>query len=86
MPIVASHTFTQKGMDLDDLHPPFHTLYESGSSDKYADVVIFLHRDNQLASEEYDLGKTKVIVAKNANGDIGEFNLKFNSERCRLED
>ncbi len=86
IPIVVSHTFTQEGMDLNDLRPSFHTLYESGTSDKYADVIIFLHRDNQLASSEDDLGKAMVIVAKNTNGDIGEFNLKLNHERCRLEE
>ena len=53
---------------------------------RLADVVIFLHKDNQLSSSEDDLGKTTAIVAKNTNGDIGEFNLKFNHERCQLEE
>lgn len=58
----------------DEDHPSLRTLYESGSSD----IVIFLHKENQLPSRECDLGKTKVIVAKNTNGDIGEFYLTFN--------
>ena len=49
-------------------------------------VVIFLHNDSHLASQECDLGKTKIIVAKNASGDIGKFNLTFNLEKCRLEE
>ncbi len=52
-------------------------LKESGSIEQDADVVIFLHREDQLDRETEKKGVAEVIVAKQRNGPTGKIFLAF---------
>jgi replicative DNA helicase len=47
------------------------------SIEQDADIVLFLYRPG-MHDKEHDLGDTKLIVAKNRNGPIGDIDLIFN--------
>lgn len=61
--------------------PQLSDLRESGSIEQDADIVMFLDRsaDEQEASRDDrpDEGVTRVIVAKNRSGPIGDVDLAF---------
>lgn len=65
----------------DECHQIFDLLDED-SLELYADIFIFLHRDNftfkNMDNRNPDI--TELIIAKNRYGDIGVINLKYNSE------
>ncbi|MBR6214783.1 MAG: replicative DNA helicase, partial [Spirochaetaceae bacterium] len=66
-------------------------LRESGSIEQDADVVMFIHRERQKKQNEEDpsqktLGMpTKLIVAKQRNGPIGDVELVFLPSFTRFE-
>ena len=68
--------------------PMLSDLRESGSIEQDADMVIFLHRDGgngENASKAIRNHKTKVIVAKNRQGNTGNFELILRGECSSFE-
>jgi replicative DNA helicase len=55
-------------------------LKESGGLEENADVVMFLHRPDEVKMNEVDL-----IVAKHRNGRVGTVNLLYQAEKTRFE-
>ncbi len=79
IPIVC---LSQVGRQADGVEPKLSDLRESGSIEQDADVVILLHREvgkNRTDSEEErqknNIQETKIIMAKNRNGETGVFSL-----------
>ena len=74
--------------------PTLATIRESGSIEQDADVVLFLHRENEEGNEQYntDTGDPssaltiKVIVAKQRNGPVGAVDLRFIPEYVSFEE
>ena len=62
-------------------------LRESGAIEQDADVVMFIHRDEDGDPQAADQRALEVelIVAKQRNGPIGTINLVFLSEFTRFE-
>lgn len=60
--------------------PRMEHLRDSGSLEQDADVVLMLHRDEDLPSV------LEVVVEKNRNGRTGRASLGFARERCLLQD
>lgn len=58
-----------------------------GASDiaQYADVVLFLYRDEVYNNDPHVSGMAEVIVAKQRNGPVGKVRLTFLSELCKFE-
>jgi replicative DNA helicase len=52
-------------------------LKESGSIEQDADVVIFIHRDDQFNKDSERKGEADLIVAKQRNGPTGKITLAF---------
>ncbi len=52
-------------------------LKESGSIEQDADVVIFIHRDDQFDKDSERKGEADLIVAKQRNGPTGRITLAF---------
>jgi replicative DNA helicase len=52
-------------------------LKESGSIEQDADVVIFIHRDDQFDKDSERKGEADLIVAKQRNGPTGKITLAF---------
>jgi replicative DNA helicase len=52
-------------------------LRESGDIEADADMVLMLHRPGQFSRDEDLKDTAELIVAKNRNGRVGEFELKW---------
>jgi replicative DNA helicase len=90
IPVVC---LSQVGRQADGIEPKLADLRESGSIEQDADVVILLHREmgkNRTDDEEerrrHNVQETKVIMAKNRNGETGVFSLAFVSNIVRFEE
>jgi len=87
IPIV---TLSQVKRETEGKSPTLADLRESGSIEQDADLVIFLHReknkDDEDAKPDYTGGiDTKVIIAKQRNGPIGEIQMIFIPKYTRFE-
>lgn len=71
IPVVTGCQLNRKA-DEKEIEPDLHMLRESGAVEQEADIVIFVHRADRLATE----GKWK--VAKFRQGTPGELRLKWN--------
>ncbi len=79
----------QVGRESEEQEPILSNLRDSGSIEQDADIVCFLHRKKTLSDEEKQknlkdsMGRasiqvTKMIVAKNRNGETGYFKIGYN--------
>ena len=86
----------QVSRDCEEKAPILSNLRDSGSIEQDADVVMFLHRKRILSEEEKQrnakdsegratLQVTKVIVAKQRNGETGEFKVGYNAQTTSFE-
>ena len=73
IPIVA---LSQVRRDSEGREPNLADLRESGSIEQDADVVMFIHRERK-PNENEDVIKSKIILAKQRNGPVGDVNLVY---------
>ncbi|MGE5340207.1 MAG: replicative DNA helicase [Candidatus Omnitrophota bacterium] len=59
-------------------------LKESGAIEQDADVIIFLHREEQVDKETERKGEADIIVAKQRNGPTGKIVLAFQSKYTKF--
>ena len=59
--------------------PRLSDLRDSGSIEQDADLVMFIHSDDQFKPKEERTGIKKIIIAKHRNGPTGEIELAFDS-------
>ena len=90
VPIIC---LSQVGRQADGIEPKLADLRDSGSIEQDADVVILLHRDvTKLRTDDDEdraksnVQETKVIMAKNRNGETGVFSIAFVRNIVRFED
>ena len=81
MPVVALSQLNRSLEQRADKRPVNSDLRESGSIEQDADIVMFLDRsaDEAEASRDDrpDEGVTRIVVAKNRSGPIGDVDLMF---------
>ena len=81
VPVIALSQLSRAVESRTGKRPQLSDLRESGSIEQDADIVLFLDRssDEQEATRDDrpDLGVTRVIVAKNRSGPIGDVDLAF---------
>ncbi len=69
---------SQVGRVAEAKEPTLADLRESGSIEQDADVVMFIHRERQTASDDATSAhESKLIIAKQRNGPIGHLDLAF---------
>ncbi|MGI6466573.1 MAG: replicative DNA helicase [Sphaerochaetaceae bacterium] len=94
IPIVA---LSQVSRDAEGKEPNLANLRDSGSVEQDADVVILLHRDRlstsdfdqqeqQESFEGFPVQETKVILAKQRNGETGIITMGFQNRLVRFVD
>jgi replicative DNA helicase len=74
----------ESGDNFGDYRPILSDLRDSGSIEQDADIVMFLSRQ-----EVYDgtrQGTADIRIAKNRNGEIGDFELRFTHEQAKFYD
>jgi len=71
----------------DKNEPQLNNLRDSGAIEQDADMVMFLHRSRKIDENNLVNGMqpTKVIVAKQRNGETGEFKVGFKRETASFE-
>jgi replicative DNA helicase len=93
VPVIALSQLNRKVEERKGGKPMLSDLRESGSIEQDADVVMFIHREDQdeggADGEEAAKSRTvipvELIVAKQRNGPVGSIDLVFLSEFTRFE-
>jgi replicative DNA helicase len=80
VPIMTAAQLSRAVEQRKDAKPILSDLKESGGLEENADVVMFLHRPDEVKMNEVDL-----IVAKHRNGRVGTVNLLYQAEKTRFE-
>ncbi len=73
-----------RGTEKDKRRPMLSDLRDSGSIEQDADIVLFLHRDNQNGEEQDSVPGTNqdilLMVSKNRHGEVTNMHLNFQSD------
>ncbi len=80
IPVVAAAQLS-RAMEARGGKPRLSDLRESGSIEQDADVVVFLHREDNEAREQVICS-----IAKHRNGPVGDFNMYFNGKNVSFFD
>jgi replicative DNA helicase len=92
VPIIALSQLSRKVEERKGGKPMLSDLRESGAIEQDADVVMFIHREDQgEAGEGGEVQRTssaipvQLVIAKQRNGPIGDIDLVFLAEYTRFE-
>ncbi len=87
IPVLALSQLNRKIEERRGGKPMLSDLRESGAIEQDADVVMFIHRDDEGDTQpvEHPALEVELIVAKQRNGPIGSIDLVFLSEYTRFE-
>ena len=86
IPVLALSQLNRKIEERRGGKPMLSDLRESGAIEQDADVVMFIHRDDDGDTRPVDTAmEVELIVAKQRNGPIGSIDLVFLSEYTRFE-
>jgi len=71
-------------------YPTFADLLDSGTIEQYADVILFIYRDDyykyQKPSERPLVGNAEIIIGKNRNGPLAVVELAYHSAYTTFEE
>jgi len=96
-PLVACAQLNRSPMNRSNKRPILSDLRESGAIEQDADVILFLHRDQDLETDgdqddkdqnvedDKDTVVTEIIIGKQRNGPIGRFKLNFRRNLTKFE-
>jgi len=87
VPVIAVSQLSRQPEMRESKEPRLSDLRESGAIEQDADLVIFLWREKDKASEEQDLDGEVINVklAKHRNGPTGEIQLWFKKKQTRFQ-
>ena len=93
VPVIALSQLSRAVEQRKDRRPMLSDLRESGAIEQDADIVMFIYRDDYYNREEGDdapkatgkEGKSEILVAKQRNGPVGNFELLFQSNITKFK-
>ncbi|MDD3436616.1 MAG: replicative DNA helicase [Candidatus Gastranaerophilales bacterium] len=94
VPIIALSQLSRAVEQRKDRRPMLSDLRESGAIEQDADIVMFIYREDYYNREEGDdeapkatgkEGKSDIIIAKQRNGPVGNFELIFQSNITKFK-
>jgi replicative DNA helicase len=87
VPVVALSQLSRAVESRGDHKPLLSDLRESGSLEQDADVVMFIYREEVYRPEDTTIQNlATLIIGKQRNGPIGQFDLHFHKEYTRFSD
>ena len=86
MALIACAQLSRKSEDRKDPTPKVSDLRQSGQIEQDADLIILLHRKENVQSAIDNRGITEVIIGKQRNGPVGETQLAFAKEFSAFEE
>ena len=69
-----------------DKRPVIADLCVGGAIEEYADLVVFVYRDEVYNEDTEDKGIAELIIGKQRNGPIGTVKARFFGDTVRFED
>ncbi len=94
VPVIALSQLSRAVEQRKDRRPMLSDLRESGAIEQDADIVMFIYRDDYYNREERDEdvpkatgkeGKSDIIIAKQRNGPVGNFELLFQANITKFK-
>lgn len=93
-PVVVLSQLSRAVENRADRIPQLSDLRESGSIEQDADIVVFLHREDQYNQDSEKKGMADLIISKHRNGPTGRYEVAFvkelgsfrNLEKARKEE
>jgi replicative DNA helicase len=77
IPIIALSQLSRSVEGRDDKRPMLSDLRESGSIEQDADIVMFIHREEQYHKETKKKGIADILISKHRNGATGSIELAW---------
>lgn len=93
VPVIALSQLSRAVEQRKDRRPMLSDLRESGAIEQDADIVMFIYRDDYYSREEGEdtpkptgkEGKSEIIIAKQRNGPVGNFDLLFQANITKFK-
>jgi len=93
VPVIALSQLSRAVEQRKDRRPMLSDLRESGAIEQDADIVMFIYRDDYYNREEGEdapkatgkEGKSEILIAKQRNGPVGNFELLFQSNITKFK-
>ena len=85
VPVMALSQLSRAPEARSDRRPQLSDLRESGAIEQDADIVMFIHREEEHKPTDENRGIAEVIIGKQRNGPTGSIKLAFLKEYTRFE-
>ncbi len=86
VPVIVLSAINSEVEEKPNKRPVLSDLYQTGSLEKDADLIVFIYRDELYCESTSDKGIAEVIIGKHRYGPEGIVKLKFMGEYSKFED
>ncbi len=84
VPVIVSSQVSQRAERRENKRPLLSDLPAAGVIEQYADIVLFIYRNELYSPDSWEKGVADINIAKQRNGPIGTVKLAFQAEYFRF--